>query len=87
MTKRPNSYYVYDQQRLQEAPGIVGHNASFDIAYTTRGNLTALGKSQTGSDTIDSWTQFTFDIAGNVVASYDPKGNQTTYAYSCVVSM
>jgi YD repeat-containing protein len=74
----------YDENPVQDAPGISGHDSNYGTGWNTRGNATSEWqwlKNQSGS-----WTAVgtirTFDIAGNVLAQQDPNGNATTFAYN-----
>jgi YD repeat-containing protein len=75
--------YFYDQygsQPLQDDSGIVGHLAAFNTTNTTRGNATSVRKWVNSSTHIDFTSQF--DIAGNVVTSYDGNSKPTTITYA-----
>ena len=71
----------YDETALQDAPGITGHSSSYGTGKTVRGNNTS---EQHFLDTTSAYltTQRTYDIAGNTIASKDPRGNTTTYGYN-----
>ncbi|MBV8856146.1 MAG: RHS repeat protein, partial [Acidobacteria bacterium] len=76
-------YDDYSANPLQDCPDIVGHDAAYGAAYTARGNVTKVtrytdAQSQTGEIT----TSAKYDIAGNVVKSFDARGNATEFDFS-----
>ena len=73
--------YYYDQGTINDAPGIVGHDASAGTGDTLRGNLTTKSSWQNTANTYFNET-YTYDIAGNIVADTDPLGHTTGYSYA-----
>ncbi len=74
----------YDENPVQDAPGIFGHDSNYGAGWNTRGNATSEWqwlKNQSGSWTAVG-TLRTFDIAGNVLTQQDPNGNVTAFAYN-----
>jgi hypothetical protein len=59
--------------------GISGFDSSFSTSYTTRGNVTKVTRWLLPSTQISAYSQY--DIAGNIVKTIDPKGNQATLEY------
>jgi RHS repeat-associated protein len=67
---------------LVDRANVVGHDPSYNQAFTTRGNVTAItsfadAQNQTGA--ITTYSQY--DILGNVVKTYDPKDNISIVDY------
>jgi RHS repeat-associated protein len=68
---------------LVDRQNMIGHISSFNINYTTRGNVTKVtsyANAQNATDRIIIASQY--DIAGNVVKEIDAKGNAKTVDYS-----
>jgi len=88
----PVSYtqYAYDEYSagyckngvagLTLVSGAAGHDDSYGIAYTTRGNVTSISK-LIGNNKYAS-SHYCYDTLGNVTQSIDPNGNATTYDYT-----
>jgi RHS repeat-associated protein len=78
-----NEYDVYNHTGLpaMQASGAVQHDSARSTSYTTRGNLTAVSKWR---NTDGAWLTTTsqYDDAGNVIATLDPLGNETTFDYT-----
>jgi RHS repeat-associated protein len=78
-------YDLYDNSTkhapLVDRPGISELDSGFTTGYTTRGNVTKVGR---WLDTPSSWiyTYAQYDIAGNVVKAIDGNGNATTLDFS-----
>jgi len=74
----------YDENPVQDAPGIAGHDSNYGTSWNTRGNATSEWqwfKNQSGSWTAVG-TLRTFDIAKNTLTQQDPNGNITTFGYN-----
>ena len=76
--------YTDDSRHKPLVPrsGITNHDATYSTAFLVRGNNTGVtsyinAAAQTGPVTVSSQ----YDVAGNVVATIDGKGNQTSLAY------
>ena len=75
------NYDEYQYRPLQNAAVPNHDDAAYGTGKKERGNVTTIWRAQDGVH-VDIATQFTFDIAGNVVVQNDPKGRQTSYAYN-----
>ena len=76
-------YDNYTSNPLQECPDIVGHDAAYGTTYTLRGNVTKVttyadAQNQTGALS----TASQYDIAGNVVKSFDARGDATEFDFT-----
>jgi len=67
---------------LVDRGDISGLDSLFAWSYTPRGNVTKVDRwlNSTGSTFVRSWQQY--DIAGNMVKTFDPNGNPTTYDFN-----
>lgn len=80
--ERARTSFEYDTYStgLVDRPGISGHKASYDTTFVTRGNVTKVTKWLLPSTPMS--TSMSYDIAGNVVSSTDPRNNTTTSDFS-----
>ena len=60
--------------------GIIKHDSAYGTSYTTRGNATSVSRYVSASSSLT--TDQTFDIAGNMTESVDPRNVETDYAFS-----
>ena len=74
-------YDDYNNQRLQEAPGVVGHDPAYGLGFYSRGNVTGVQRSSDGSR-LDVGEYSIFDVAGNLVRQIDANGHVTSYEYN-----
>ena len=80
--------YTFDDPAYppQAALGITQHDSSYSTSYLTRGNATEV--TQILNDPVNNiqnkslTSYYTYDIAGNIVTSLDPRGVQHNYGYS-----
>jgi RHS repeat-associated protein len=76
--------FNYDEQAPTDAPNIIAHDSNYGTSFLTRGNLTSLKKCLDVSAACSNppTTSSTFDVAGNVLTSTDPRGNTTSFSYN-----
>jgi RHS repeat-associated protein len=79
--------YTYDGSSVSDCPNIIGHDPNFGTAFQTRGNATSVSRwlhdPSTGQTANPApTTQFNYDIAGNVVETYDPRNVHLKYQYN-----
>jgi RHS repeat-associated protein len=83
--------YTYDGGSLvvclqQSCPSVYQHDSSYGTSWLTRGNATSI--SQLLNDSVNNFsnvwltTSQTFDIAGNLLTSIDPRGVQQQTSYT-----
>ena len=75
-----NAAYAYDEVATIDAPGIVGHDATYGTSYNIRGNPTTISRTSSSQGLIK--TTLTYDIAGNVKSITDQNSHATTMVYS-----
>jgi RHS repeat-associated protein len=75
-------YDRYDAFSIQDCPGIVQHDGTFNTVYGRRGNLTLVTKFASLNPNSPIYLHNQYDIAGNVVETVDWRGNPTQFDYS-----
>jgi len=78
--------YMYDAGTITDCAGIYSHDTGYGTSYQTRGNATSI--SRLLNDSINNisnvllTTTQTFDIAGNMLTTVDPRGVQEQTSYT-----
>ena len=65
---------TYDTTALTDAPGLRGHDPTYNTGFTVRGNVTA--------STMGVWKSISYDIAGTAIHANDAYGHSVSVASS-----